>query len=550
MTRKQFIISSIIIILFASFLRLFKLGQIPAGLYWDEIAMLVDAKSISQSGKDMHGNSWAQFIFPSYGDYKLPVYIWLAAVSVKFFGVSDFALRLPSALAGIGTIVVGGYIARELTKHLTKDTIIHQFTQLTTMMIISFSPWSLLFSRTGFEGHIAQFLVALSLLVVLKSKRRFWLFPAVFFGVLATYTYFSVRFVWPPAFIGISFLAYNKKNILRGVISTIVGLVLYALLLLPMSQSNLYQASNQFRYSTSSVLNQFDYPVMSNVYRELAGNSPLERIFFHRHLLLLREFGLNVGDHLSPEYLFVSGDANLRHGTGEHGLFLLSTLPFLLAGLLICLVRDKRVFAALLIWWFVALVPASVPETTPHALRSLNALVPIAVFIGIGAAFCFKKLPHSGRYLIIGLFSLEATLFVCHYFTQYKLDSGSDWQAGYAHIAKRIQQLKAENEISAVYVYPFDTRFYLWLMAYGPYTATDFHSWESEDYHFKQIDTIYLPTTWKMVSVDNQKVLVVGKNLVSDAPIAEEGFIYQEELELETTPKTYQFIIMNKGVLQ
>ena len=35
-----------------------------------------------------------------YGLYKPPLLVWLAAISTKFFGVSAFALRLPSLLAG------------------------------------------------------------------------------------------------------------------------------------------------------------------------------------------------------------------------------------------------------------------------------------------------------------------------------------------------------------------------------------------------------------------------------------------------------------------
>jgi hypothetical protein len=37
--------------------RFWQLGKTPVGLYWDETAIYVDAKTVSQTFKDMHGNT-------------------------------------------------------------------------------------------------------------------------------------------------------------------------------------------------------------------------------------------------------------------------------------------------------------------------------------------------------------------------------------------------------------------------------------------------------------------------------------------------------------
>src|SRR5258708_8726060 len=105
-----------IILFFAAVLRFYQLGKVPVSLYWDEAAILVDVKSVIQTGRDMFGMPWYHVIFPSYGDFKLPVYIWLASVSAKVFGLGEWSLRLPSVLAGLGTVVVGGYLAKEFTR--------------------------------------------------------------------------------------------------------------------------------------------------------------------------------------------------------------------------------------------------------------------------------------------------------------------------------------------------------------------------------------------------------------------------------------------------
>mgnify|MGYP003988032779 FL=1 len=92
MTRRRYWIGFFLILLLAIFLRFYKLGQVPVSLYWDEAAILLDAKVVSQTGRDVHGNPWLQVLFPSYGDFKLPTYIWLAALSVKFLGVTELAV--------------------------------------------------------------------------------------------------------------------------------------------------------------------------------------------------------------------------------------------------------------------------------------------------------------------------------------------------------------------------------------------------------------------------------------------------------------------------
>jgi len=46
---------------------------------------------------------------------KPPMFIWLEALSMKVFGVSDFAARLPSSLLGFGSILLVYFITRELT---------------------------------------------------------------------------------------------------------------------------------------------------------------------------------------------------------------------------------------------------------------------------------------------------------------------------------------------------------------------------------------------------------------------------------------------------
>ncbi|MBU1966946.1 hypothetical protein KKH50_01455 [Patescibacteria group bacterium] len=494
----------ILILFLAFFLRFYKLGQIPTSLYWDETAILVDAKTISQTGHDMHGGSWFQVLFPSYGDYKLPVYIWLAVLSVKFLGVVELAVRLPSALAGLATIILAGLIAKELFPQFSQKKKV--FLQLLTMLVVTVSPWSIMFSRAAFEGHLGQLILALSIWVILKARIKPWLIllsPVL--GALSTYTYFSIRFVWPVVFIAAVLLVLKKKALKW----LPLVLIIFGVLLIPMIKSPLYTASNQFRYSATSVLNANDYPVESNQYRQLAGMSLIDRVLFHRYWLMARELLKNYADNLSLNYLFLIGDPNLRHGTGEHGLFLLIFLPMLLLGLFELFKKHRPELLFLITWWLIALLPASVPETTPHSLRSLNALVPISLILSFGLMSLINKKSKVINFLTILLIGASVFEFGYHYFTQYGADSAYDWQDGYKQMALEINQ--ALPHVADVYIDEFDDRFYLWLLAYGDWTAWEIQAMPKVNYQVKEIGKItFHEFHWYKIETLDRKIVVVG----------------------------------------
>ena len=61
------------------------------------------------------GQWWTVYLNGQPDFDKPPMFIWLEALSMMVFGVSDFAARFPSALLGFGSILLAYFIARELT---------------------------------------------------------------------------------------------------------------------------------------------------------------------------------------------------------------------------------------------------------------------------------------------------------------------------------------------------------------------------------------------------------------------------------------------------
>ena len=99
-----FTITFFLIILISIFLRFYKLGVNPPSLTWDEASLGYNAYSILKTGADEYGNKFPISI-RSFDDYKPPLYVYLAVPSIGIFGLNEFAVRLPSAIIGILSVI-------------------------------------------------------------------------------------------------------------------------------------------------------------------------------------------------------------------------------------------------------------------------------------------------------------------------------------------------------------------------------------------------------------------------------------------------------------
>lgn len=520
----HFLLPSIVVLLLCSlvfYIFTLKFSEIPTSLYIDEIAMLADAKSLVSTGKDMHGNHWLQALYPSYGDYKMPVYIWAVYIASLVFSPSAFAVRLPSLFAGLGTFFIVYGLLRTVFKQRKDENqkmyISKHAAVVVSVFAVGFSPWVIQFARTGFEAFLGQFLLSAAVLLLLQSKRR--VIPLIFSILLAgaaTYTYFSVRYVWMPVFVVWVFSEIDwqytkkigvwfKKNKML-ILTAFLGLGFFILLLVPLFNSPLYQASMQFRLSTLSVLQNHEQVVQANVFREMAGNTLVDRVLFHRLYFTGQELARNVSENLSLRFLFVEGDSNLRHGTGKFGLFLLPTIIPFFVGIYVFARKRKWQLLLLGVWIVSASIPASVPVVVPHALRFLNALVPMALLIAVGIheliVWIYQNLQQKwlrwGTVICIGsIFVFYVSAYISYYFFVYPGLSATAWDQKKTELAVAVSPyITSEQQLHVV---GSPDKFYLWLLAYGPYKGDEFSSWKSDQYQFSELDavTFGLPKTYE-----------------------------------------------------
>lgn len=202
---KYQILFLLIIFAVGIFLRFYKLSSVPDGLYQDETAIGYNAYSILTTGKDEYGVVHPLY-FKSFGDRKLPIYIYLTAVSESIFGVTPFAVRFTSALLGSFTLIVLYFLVFEITKK-RELAILSSF-------LLAITPWHIQFSRAGFEVNIALFFALTGTLFLIYARKLsslqlgFILLSVIFFG-LSLYSYNVTRILSPLLALSVLF-SYRK----------------------------------------------------------------------------------------------------------------------------------------------------------------------------------------------------------------------------------------------------------------------------------------------------------------------------------------------------
>ena len=189
---KWWILSAIVIL--AAVLRLAGLDKYPAGFTPDEAAFGYNAYSLFKTGQDEWGTPFWQLLFTnlrSFGDYKMPLYAFLAVPSVAFFGLNEFSVRLPNAILAILAVVVIYLFGRKLTGNKVAAQI--------AALMLAISPWHIPLSRGAFEANLITFFLPLGIYLYLKNKYQL----SVIIFSLSLYSYHSSRIIAPLALIGL-----------------------------------------------------------------------------------------------------------------------------------------------------------------------------------------------------------------------------------------------------------------------------------------------------------------------------------------------------------
>ena len=375
----------VLICLFFLITRLYKIGEIPVSVYWDEASIGYNAYSIVETGKD----EWGEVLplhFRAFGEFKLPVYIYTTAISVKLFGLNEFSVRFPAVLFSLGVIILTFFLGKKFSGNTSVG--------LLSSFLLSISPWFFIFSRTGYEVTAGLMFYLLGIYLFLNYKKNTWfIFFSILSFILSAYSYNSFRIIAPIS-IFILIILY-LKDLRRSILPIIFSAIILGASIIPIYR-NYFLDNGAVRLKTVAA-------------------SPSAYI-------------KNYLSHFNPVFLFISGDTNLRSQQAGFGqLFIPEALFLLLGFIFICRKPKKNIL--LIVLALLAPIPAALTRESPHALRALSVVPFISIISAIGASY-FKK-----YYLIIILVFLTFFInYFANFLSVYPLNSSEDWQYQYKKI--------------------------------------------------------------------------------------------------------------------
>ncbi len=426
---KRQLLLLVIIVILGFFLRFIDVSNDPPGLYIDEASIGYNAYTILTTGKDQYGIPYP-FWFRSFGDYKMPVYIYLVAGTMAMVGKTELAVRLPSVIAGTLTIPVFYFFLQELLELETNIAIKKKLRYLPVLasFLLAISTWHLQFSRGGFEVTVGTLFYLLGCYFFLVFKKNHTIKSIIFCilsFIITLYTYDTFRVLSPLSLLFIAWeeKVYRNKKSLYIIIPAII-------LSLPYILFSLTSEGNQRFLATSA----FSDHGINNIFSQI--------------LVFPLQYISNYLSFFSLDFLFSFGDGIGRHQVQSFGELYHWQLPFFLSGIYF-LLRERKSFLKYTTFLLFIAIPlvGAVAVPSPHSLRSLPLVIPCIIFVSVGILFLLHKIKkYQYKLAVITVISLltifEFFLYLQFYYVNYPQNNVIDWGSGFKQLVVTVEQMQ------------------------------------------------------------------------------------------------------------
>jgi 4-amino-4-deoxy-L-arabinose transferase-like glycosyltransferase len=509
MTKKQTFIALVVIVLAGAFLRLVKLSDMPPSLNWDEVSHGYNAYSILKTGSDEWGVKFPLANFRAYGDYPLTLNLYLTTVFVSLFGLTTFALRLPHALLGIGTILASTYFAYGVTK---KRSI-----ALLVAFLVAIDPWYLFTSRFVLQSNLSVFLLTLAMALFTNRKSSKWFLPLSFLSLgLTLFSYHTTRIFSPLLLLSILIL-------FRKTVFTKLTVVITLLFFLPLPFI-LLNPDARARSTAVFLLNDSAVNTIENARNNSQLPFILQRVIYNRPVFLIEQSISHYIDYFSPQFLFFNGGTQYQFSVPDHGLLFPISMPFFYIGVFVlvyrALIKKQKTYQLLLFWLVLAPIPASITVERFAVLRS-TAMLPLPELLtAIGLIECVywlkkRKIRYSNISfpVFMGISVLFLTSYLVSYFGTYKQHYSWAWQYGYKDVVSFMSEHYNEYD-----------RFIVTKKYGEPHEFILFYtSWNPSEYKLYKNLVRYNQSNWwwvdsfdKYVFVNDWQIPAVGNTFVTE----------------------------------
>lgn len=480
----------IIILLVASFLRLYALGRVPVSLFGDELDVGYHAYSILKTGKDYSGNSWPLH-FQSLAEYRTPLYIYSVVPTVALFGISPLGVRLPAAIFGIISIW-GLYL---LVKEFSKN----EKLALISAAVLTLPPWHIQYSRAAFEVTLMLALLLFGLYIffrALKEGKYLWISTAL---LTLTPLVYSTAKLFAPALVLFLFLVWRKEVFAMSkkylLWALFVGIIVGA----PTVYSTLFGGGTQrFGYisvfTDPTVATDIDAARLMDAHVRGAKGLGLQpdiqdRLMHNKGASWIEVISKNILKAYSFDFLFISGDPNLRHSINGVGQFFYIETIALVVGLILFFskYKERRVKWLIGFWLLFGVLPSAITRIGGnHATRLILILPPLVFLIAYGLVAGFEALKHNPRRIFalayIFIFITELVYYQHYYWVHNPWDSERWWHSGFKESFSAVD--KASDDYSRIFLSMAGEPVWIFFAGWNQYPPKSWH----EGFPFEKID--------------------------------------------------------------
>lgn len=443
--------------LIMGFFHFYHLNGIPPGVSNDEANIGYEAWSIAETGKDQWNNV-LPLTFKGFGNWSLPVYIYLLAPIVKVFGPQIWSVRLLGWISWVFLIWMAYLLVKKLSGAAN--------TALAAAILTGITPWIFGLTGTASEVTLAMVFFMAGVYWLLKERIVF----STFCLLLAVLTYYGMWGFIPLYLICLFFSRKIKLNLKRKTFLAVLCLLLAGaglilmISLIQRGNARIGQINSLVGTAVVGELNSFrgscseHYPAM------------ICKLVFNKVWLVIQQLAGNYASHFSLREWYLSGGNPGILPPG--GYFYLIQFPLLIAGLWYLLKKGGRLEKSTLILW---LLLAPIPGSFSGGGNFTRAFIMAPAIAAIGA-YGWSNLRRSYRILVGLLIVVSVFKFGLLYSSYFPKFNSIYTHYEYQPLMRFMKTYLEDNPDVQVYISSryHDTKQYVFLLFYQKILPKEF----------------------------------------------------------------------------
>lgn len=469
----------VLILIVAAILRFYKLGVVPPALYWDEASLGYNAYSILKTAHDEHQKFMPLTNFAAFGDYKPPLYIYAAVPPIAVFGLTEFAIRFPSAFFGFLTVILTYLLSRKIFVNEPPITIgkLQIAVPALAAFLLAVSPWHLQLSRAAFEANLGLFFSLLGVYLFFKfvENRSIW-FPSSLLSFLAAMYTFTGQRLFVPCIFFILFWQFWRQ-VLKNLKIVIPSLIVFAFIFYPLFMFATQTIEGRLRFEEVTIFRNLE-PINESIKDRQADDfSWWASILHNRRFYKATEYLTHYFDAFNPRFLFTHGDGNPRLSVQEVGQMYYFEGFLAVIGIYFLFRRKQKYRFFIMGWVLVSSLGPATARETPHALRMIHILPTFQMLAAYGFSNLYEKIKHKKIFLGVSALIILASLawYFVIYYVNYPKNYSSYWQYGYKQAVEAVKPLY--NEADQIIITKNLGRPYIYFLLYNSYDPKKY--WQS-----------------------------------------------------------------------